>query len=231
VFNSGASLADLGIAEDRAEQLSREAETIGKFLHLLSVEHREPPMAAQDLVAEIPFTPEAAEVHYQRLGRWKGPDASPQAQAESQRFWHDSGLPGIHWLVARLRDERHDDRLHGTASVLADLGPASLGLIVQTLRGEPTSDQALALLWSLGWIGDHHQTEDPLAELVLAQYLFVQNPELREAAARAMRLLPPQRAKTWLIRRLRDESDREARVIIEQELEVSRVVEAEPCIS
>jgi energy-coupling factor transporter ATP-binding protein EcfA2 len=39
-FNSGASLADLGIAEERAEQLSREAETIGSFLNLIQVEER-----------------------------------------------------------------------------------------------------------------------------------------------------------------------------------------------
>src|SRR5579883_1067088 len=39
-FNSGASLADLGISEERAEQLAREAETIGKFLNLLQVEER-----------------------------------------------------------------------------------------------------------------------------------------------------------------------------------------------
>jgi energy-coupling factor transporter ATP-binding protein EcfA2 len=39
-FNSGASLADLGIAEERAEQLAREAETIGRFLNLIQVEER-----------------------------------------------------------------------------------------------------------------------------------------------------------------------------------------------
>jgi energy-coupling factor transporter ATP-binding protein EcfA2 len=39
-FNSGASLADLGIAEDRAEYLARQAETIGKFLNLIQVEER-----------------------------------------------------------------------------------------------------------------------------------------------------------------------------------------------
>ena len=39
-FNSGASLADLGISEERAEQLAREAETIGKFLNLLQLEER-----------------------------------------------------------------------------------------------------------------------------------------------------------------------------------------------
>ena len=39
-FNSGASLADLGIAEERAEQLAREAETIGRFLNLIQFEER-----------------------------------------------------------------------------------------------------------------------------------------------------------------------------------------------
>jgi energy-coupling factor transporter ATP-binding protein EcfA2 len=39
-FNSGASLADLGISEDRAEQLAHKAETIGTFLRLLQVEER-----------------------------------------------------------------------------------------------------------------------------------------------------------------------------------------------
>jgi energy-coupling factor transporter ATP-binding protein EcfA2 len=40
-FNSGASLADLGISEERALQLAREAETIGKFLNLLQLEERD----------------------------------------------------------------------------------------------------------------------------------------------------------------------------------------------
>src|SRR5438270_8914420 len=40
--------------------------------------------------AALPLTTEEAEVHYQRLGRWKGPDASPQAQGETRRFWSES---------------------------------------------------------------------------------------------------------------------------------------------
>jgi hypothetical protein len=40
MFNAGASLADLGIAEERAEQLASQAETIGKFLNLIQVEER-----------------------------------------------------------------------------------------------------------------------------------------------------------------------------------------------
>jgi hypothetical protein len=200
---------------------------------IMSAGHRETTITARTKGAEaaFPLTPEAAEVHYQRLGRWKGREASPEAQAESRQFWSESGLPGIGWLVARLRDETQDDRLHGAGSMLADLSPASLGPILEVLQDEPTADQALALLWALGWIGDRQQTDDLRAELVLVEYLFDENPELREASARALRLIPPQRAKLWLTRRLRVESDREVRLTIEQELEIPRDVEIEPCIS
>jgi HEAT repeat protein len=186
----------------------------------MGVGHRETTITARTQGAEaaFPLTPEAAEVHHQRLGRWKGREASPEAQSESARFWRESGLAGIRRLVARLRDERHDDRLRGTASMLADLGPASLDPILEAFQDEPTADQALALLWALGWIGDRHQTGDAGAELVLVRYLFDDNPELREAAARATRLIPPQRGKPWLTRRLRVESDREVRLTIEHEL-------------
>ncbi len=181
--------------------------------------------------AASPFTPEVAERNYQRLGRWKGPEASSEAQAEAKRFWRESDLPGTRWLVARLSEERHDDRLRGAAYTLADGGPASLGPILETLRGEPTADQALALLWALGWIGDRQKTEDVRAELVLVKYLFEKNPELREASARAMRLLPLQHAKPWLERRLCDESDREVRLTIEDELEVLQAAEVMLCTS
>jgi len=197
-----------------------------------SLEDRERPVStAYPLDEGTPLTPEAAEAHYQGLGRWKGRQASPEDQAESRRFWRESGLAGICWLVARLRDESHDDRLRGTASILADLGMASMGPILEALRGEPLTDQALALLWALGWLGDRHETREMRAELILVQYLFDENPELREASARAMRLIPLHRAQPWLARRLRDESDREVRLSIEDELVVPRGVEETPCIS
>ena len=175
--------------------------------------------------ARVALTPEAAENHYQVLGRWKGRGASPSAQEEARRFWRETGLAGICWLVARLRDESHDDRLRATATTLADLGMESLGPILEALRDEPATDQALALLWALGWLGDRQETGDVRAELILVQYLFDDSPELREASARAMRLIPPHRAKRWLTRRLRDEPDRDVRLSIEDELEVPRRVE------
>jgi hypothetical protein len=164
------------------------------------------------------FTSDEAEIHYQPLGRWKGPDASAEAQEESRRFWLTSGRVGVRWLVNRIRDERHDDRLYGAASALADLGVTGLGLILETLRSEPTADQALALLWSLGWLGERQKTEDQLAELVLVKYLLNEDPDIRDAACRALRLLPPHRARIWLTRRLREESDHDVRRTIEEEL-------------
>jgi hypothetical protein len=174
---------------------------------------------------------EVAEIQYQRLGRWIGADASPERQAESARFWRESGLAGLRWLISRLRDESHDDRLRGAASMLADLGMEGLGPILETLRGRPTRDQALALLWALGWLGDQEENGDPRTELVLAQYLLDENAEIREAAARAMRLIATDRAGLWLTRRLRDEPDHEVRRTLEEELVAIGAIEAKTCIS
>jgi hypothetical protein len=197
----------------------------------LREDRQRPGSSAYSFEAGVSLTIEAAETHYQGLGRWRGRATSPDAQEESRRFWRESGLAGVRWLVGRLRDELHDDRLRGTAATLADLGSVSLGPILEALRDEPTTDQALALLWALGWLGDRQETEDMRAELILVQYLFDENAELREASARAMRLIPPHRAKRWLTRRLRDESGREVRLSIEDELEVPRGVEEKTCIS
>ena len=98
--------------------------------------------------------------------------------------------------------------------------------MLETLQGEPMSGQALALLWAVGWLGDQRETADIRVELILVQYLFDEDPELREAAARALRVIPPHRARAWLTRRLRVESDREVRLTIEDELEVSRTAVA-----
>ena len=61
---------------------------------------------------------------------------------------------------------------------------------LETLQGEPTSGQALALLWAVGWLEDLSETTDMRLELILVQYLFDEDPELREAAARAFRVIP-----------------------------------------
>ncbi len=189
------------------------------------------PRSSRNPDEESAFPSEAAEFQYRRLGRWSGADASPEIQAESLRFWRESGLLGVRWLIARLRDEPHDGRLRGAASMLADLGREGLIPILEALLGSPTTDQALALLWALGWLGDREQDGEPQTELVLMQYLLDESPELREASARAMRLLPPGRARIWLARRLRDEPDHEVRRTIEEELEAAGAIEETACIS
>jgi hypothetical protein len=134
-------------------------------------------------------------------------------------------------LIARLREEVQDDRLRGAASMLADLGRISLSPIVEALRQGPPTNQALALLWALGWLGDRQESGDLQTELVLVQYLLDQNPELREASARAFRLIRPDQARTWLTLRLREEPDREVKRTIEDELGVAVVGEEKTCIS
>jgi hypothetical protein len=92
---------------------------------------------------------------------------------------------------------------------------------VEELANDPTTDQALALLNALGALGEAESRpmlEGALAELVLADFLQHDDPDLREAAALAIRLLPPERAVHWLTHRLRDETDDAVREAIELEL-------------
>ena len=56
------------------------------------------------------------------------------------------------------------------------------------------------------------------AELILADLLQHDDPDIREAAACAMRLLRPERAAHWLTRRGRVEPDAAVRAAIEDEL-------------
>ena len=53
---------------------------------------------------------------------------------------------------------------------------------------------------------------------MLADFLQHDDPDLREAAAEAISLLPPERAVHWLTHRLRDEADVRVREAIELEL-------------
>jgi len=159
-----------------------------------------------------------AERHYQALGRAKGPLAAEDVQRDAREYWNASGVAGARWLVARLRAETHEERLHWAASVLAGLGDVSLGPILEALRGDAPSDQALALLRALGWMGGRQTTADPLAELVLVKHLLHEDADVREAASEALRVLPRDRARTWLSRRLRDETDGAVRRTIEEEL-------------
>jgi predicted HTH domain antitoxin len=172
------------------------------------------------------FAPDEAARHYDCLGAWRGPLSARAVQDEALEFWRSTGEDGVRWLVRRLRDEHHVDALHGVASLLADLGEGILGPVFEELSSHASSDQALALLRALGWLGESkgaRRLKDAQAELVLADLLQDNEADVREAAAQALRLLSQEKAVRWLTHRLRDEADEEVRATIEDELKRTRV--------
>ena len=140
-----------------------------------------------------PFAPEEAEAHYRVLGAWKGPSAAKDVQRAAREFWLGAGATGARWLVARLRDEVLVESLHAAGSVLADLEEVAIAPIVEGLLDTPSHDQAITLLNTLGWLGESGRLprlEGAQAELILADCLQHDDPDMREAAACAMRLRP-----------------------------------------
>lgn len=180
-----------------------------------------PPAAEESEPSGQPFAPEQAEAHYRLLGAWKGPSAAKDVQRAAREFWRGAGAAGARWLVGRLRDEVLVESLHAAGSVLADLDEVAIGPIVEGLLNSPSHDQAITLLDALGWLGESGRLprlEGAEAELMLADRLQHDDPDMREAAACAMRLIRPERAVPWLEHRLRVETDPEVRRTIEEEL-------------
>jgi hypothetical protein len=176
---------------------------------------------AEALPPGPPFSSEEAEAHYQALGRFKGPLAAKDVQRAARGFWRGSGVAGARWLVRRLRDEFQVEVMHAAASALASIGEASLDPIFEVLSESPPVDQAQVLLWALVSLAESEpsvHSEGAQPEIVLVEFLQHDEPDLRESAARAMRLLRQDRALRWLSHRLRDESDAEVRRTIEDEL-------------
>jgi hypothetical protein len=171
--------------------------------------------------SRITFSPSEAERFYSPLGAWKGPLAAREVQDEALRFWRSSGEQGVRWLLARLREEHHVETLHAVASLLADLGEIVLGPVFEELSRGANSDQVVCLLWALEGLSESDPTlrvESIQAELILADLLQDDEPDVREEAAEAMRLLSPERAVRWLGHRLRDETNAEVGQTIQREL-------------
>ncbi len=170
---------------------------------------------------DTPFAPEVAEAHYQPLGRIKGELAVAPVQQAAREFWRSAGECGARWLARRLRWEFRVDTLHAAAARLADLGRTAITPILEVLGNHPSTDQAWALLKALAWIGESSSAptiEAASVELILARFLQDRDPDLREDAARAMRLLPPERTTYWLRRRQLEEKVSDVAQTIEEEL-------------
>lgn len=164
---------------------------------------------------------EGFEEEYQKIGWWKGPHATREARASQHEFWKARGLEGIRWLVRRLRHEWHIDAMHGAASLLADLGESIIVPVFEELAQNPSHDQALCLLWALVSLSESSPSlriEAGPPAPILAGWLEDADPDIREAAAEALRLLGPERSARWLEQRLLDETDGDVRRTIEREL-------------
>jgi hypothetical protein len=171
--------------------------------------------------SRITFSPAEAERYYSHLGAWKGPLAAREVQDEALHFWRSSGEEGVRWLMARLREEHHVETLHAVASLLADLGEIILGPVFEELSGGASSDQVVCLLWALEALSESDPTlriENVQAEFILADLLKDDEPDVREEAAEAMRLLRSEQAVRCLEHRLRDETNAEVRQAIQREL-------------
>jgi len=172
------------------------------------------------LIEEVErVTPDDFEEQYQKIGWWKGPQATSSARKAVQDFWARQGPRGARWLVRRLRSESHLDLLSGVANLLADLGEVSLRPVVDELEFDPSRDQAEALLKALGWLAAAGLTSGLFAGQlapILAAFLTRDDPDLREAACRATSLLAPQRALGLLEPCLPVESSAEVRQTMEE---------------
>src|SRR5262249_41711590 len=143
-----------------------------------------------------------------------------------------AGEAGARWLARRLRQEIQLETLIAAGSELAHLGPVAVAPIIEELGNIPEPDQAWARLQSLGCIGESSSAptiESTSVELLLAKFLQHRNPDDRENAAGALRLLPPERATCWLRRRRLEEKDPEVIQTIEEQ-SMRRYCDSAPAI-
>jgi hypothetical protein len=168
---------------------------------------------------------DSLEAMYQKIGWWKGPNATAEARTLVCDFWRRQGDQGLRWLVSRLHPEGHIDLLDGVASILAQIGDTAIPPVLDELERQPSRDQAEALLKALGWLGEQGNAISPPSVarlgLVLATFLSGDDPGLREWAARAARLLPRERVVGLLVSLLNAEPDADVRHAIQETVAAS----------
>lgn len=95
-------------------------------------------------IAAPPF---AAE--YEKLGRVRGRDGTPDARERSCAFWRQRGLDGAKWLINRLEHEASVETLDAAAAILRQMDKSVLGLIADTLDENPSPEVVEALIRGL----------------------------------------------------------------------------------
>jgi hypothetical protein len=202
-------------------------ETIDRIDALLKHHGDEGAIAAVSPSLASPSSEEDFEDAYQKIGWWKGPNATPETRARVRDFWRLQGNRGLSWLVGRLRREWHIDLLDGVADLLAQAGDAGIPPILDELERQPRRDQAEALLKALGWMGEEGIPVPPSSvkrlETALSMFLHQDDAGLREWAARAVRLLPGERAIALIGGQLDGETDPDVLQAIEETVAASEI--------
>ena len=139
------------------------------------------------------FDQERFEQAYQKLGRLRGPDATPEVQREVREIFVKAGRTGAQWLVNRIRDEWSIDALSAVSFLLAEIGLDALEPILEALENNPSEDAAEYLLRALGRFAQ--LPSGPITDRAAAVLRPYQNPgqdpEIRAAAYRASSCLAP----------------------------------------
>jgi hypothetical protein len=158
------------------------------------------------------------EASYKKLGRVRGRDGTPKAQAENRAFWLQQGLRGAVWLIGKLRQEASVDILDAAAALLRQMDKEVLAPIIAELQRKPNPELAEALLRALRrphLIQDATENYSSLYSII-EDYIGDPAPEVRQAAYEVASKLPREDANQLLQEAQRQESDPELIEVIRE---------------
>ncbi len=124
------------------------------------------------------------EPEYEKLGRVRGRDGSPEARDKNCAFWLQQGLRGAKWLIDRLQRETSVEILDAAAGILRQLDKAVLRLIADALDENPTPEVAEALIRGLRRSNLSQDAGDSYSRVrsLIEEYSQHSAPEVREAS-------------------------------------------------
>ena len=167
-----------------------------------------------------PSSEEDFEDAYQKIGWWKGPNATP----ETRRGYVSSGGSRAigAWAGSWAGSAGSGTSTCSTGSRASwprrAVPPSSRSSMSWSIS--PGADQAEALLKALGWMGEGGISVPPTSakrlEAALLMFLHQDEAGLREWATRAVRVLPREQASAVIGSQLDGESDPDVRQAIEE---------------